>query len=60
MTFWSRDFAAVEKEMDRVRPVVMIGQSYVPTDEKGELLQVFLQKYNYQKAFENERVRIYH
>ena len=60
MTFWNRDFAAVEKEMDRVRPIVLIGQSYVPTDEKGELLQEFLEKYNYQTVFENSRVKIYH
>lgn len=60
MTFWKRDFAAVEKEMDRVRPVVIIGQSYVPTDEKGELLQAFLEKYNYRTVFENSRVEIHH
>lgn len=59
-TFWDRDFARVEEEMDRIRPVVIKGNRYVPVDEKGELLDRFLEKYEYQEIFANETVTMYY
>lgn len=60
MTFWNRDFAQVEREIDTVRPAVITGKAYVPTDEKAALLQDFMDSYGYEKIFENEKVVIYH
>lgn len=59
-TFWDRDFAEVEKQIDTVRPVVMVGNAYKPIDEKAELLQAFMQTYGYQQIFQNDKVTIYH
>lgn len=60
MTFWERDFAHVQEQIDTVRPVVVIGNAYVPVDEKADLLQAFMDRNGYQKRFENEKVTIYH
>lgn len=59
-TFWDRDFAEVEKRIDTERPVVMIGNDYVPIDEKAELLQAFMETYGYEQIFQNEKITIYH
>ncbi len=59
-TFWDRDFAEVEKGIDKSRPVVIRGNRYVPEDEKGELLNLFLEKYEYQEIFANETVTMYY
>ena len=60
MTFWERDFAEVESTIDAVRPAVIIGKRYVPTDGKAALLQEFMDRYEYEKLFENDRMVIYH
>ena len=60
MTFWERDFEAVEQRIDTDRPAVIIGNAYVPIDNKAELLQMFLEKHQYQPIFENEKVTIYY
>lgn len=60
MTFWERDFTAVEQNIDIDRPAVIIGKAYVPIDEKAELLQAFMTKHHYQPIFDNEKVTIYH
>lgn len=59
MTFWERDFGRVEETIDKERPVVMIGNAYVPIDDKAEYLQRFLEKHDYQQTFQNEKVTIY-
>ncbi len=58
--FWDRDFAEVEKNMERVRPVVIIGKAYTPEDEKAALLQDFMDRYGYACIYENEKVILYH
>lgn len=60
MTFWERDFAAVEQKIDSDRPVVITGNAYVPIDDKAERLQVFMEKHQYEQIFQNEKVTIYH
>ncbi len=60
MTFWEQDFARVQAQIDTVRPVVVIGNDYVPVDEKADLLQAFMDRNGYRKLFENEKVTIYH
>ncbi|MDY4068808.1 MAG: hypothetical protein SOY45_02870 [Lachnospiraceae bacterium] len=59
MTFWERDFEKVEAQMDSVRPVVMIGKLYEPTDGKAASLQDFLDRYGYMLDFETDRIAVY-
>ena len=60
MTFWNRDFAKVEMQIREKRPVVVTGNAYVPIDEKADLLQAFMETYEYKEIFKNEKVTIYH
>jgi len=60
MTFWERDFARVEENMEAVRPVVVTGNDYVPVDGKAALLQSFMEKYGYREIFTNTKVTVYH
>ena len=59
MTFWERDFEKVEAQMGSVRPVVMIGKLYEPTDGKAASLQDFLDRYGYRLDFETDRIAVY-
>ena len=59
MTFWERDFEKVESQIDSVRPVVMIGKLYEPTDGKAASLHDFLDRYGYTLDFETDRIAVY-
>ncbi len=60
MTFWEQDFGRVQEEIDESRPVVVIGNAYVPIDDKAERLQAFMDRNGYQELFRNEKVTVYH
>ena len=60
MTFWEQDFGRVQQEIDESRPVVVIGNAYVPIDDKAERLQAFMDRNGYQELFRNEKVTVYH
>ncbi len=60
MAFWERDFAQVEGSIDTVRPVVIMGNAYVPIDGKAALLEEFMSRHGYRQIFRNEKVTIYY
>ncbi len=60
MGFWEADFARVEADLERDRPVVMIGKEYEPTDGKAALLQEFMERHAYRLLYENEKLALYH
>lgn len=59
LAFWERDFKKIEETIDAVRPAVIVGNAYVPIDDKMQRLRHFLNRYEYEQTFQNEKVTIY-
>lgn len=59
MALWERDFAEIEKNIQADRPAVIVGNAYVPIDDKVHRLQDFLDRYEYEVVFQNKKVTVY-